>query len=75
MNSKDPAFSGFNSFPLTSNLQKTFLISGSTSVCNLAECVKSLKNFRLEDRKDIRELLIKSGMKLFYELHDNLNSY
>lgn len=48
--------------------------SGETS-CNFSEMVSKMKKFQLHDTKNVRAHFLDKGMRLFYELNDNLKAY
>ena len=43
--------------------------------CDLLEQVKKMKHFKIDNAQSVRKLLIKKGIRLFYDLNDNLNAY
>lgn len=43
--------------------------------CNFMDIVTRMKNFKLNSGKQVREYFIRKGMRLFYELNENLNAY
>lgn len=43
--------------------------------CNLLEIVKKMKGFKIDSATSVRNYLIKKGIRLFYDLNDNLNGY
>ena len=42
---------------------------------NLLEIVKKMKNFKIDSATMMRNYLIKKGIRLFYDLNDNLTAY
>ena len=43
--------------------------------CNLLEIVKKMKSFKIDSATTVRNYLIKKGIRLFYDLNDNLTAY
>lgn len=50
-------------------------IGNSSTSCNLLEHVKKMKSFKIDSAQSVRNVLIKKGVRLFYDLNDNLNAY
>lgn len=42
---------------------------------DLMEIVNQMKNFNINDSKQVRGLYLKKGMRMFFELNEHLNAY
>ena len=49
--------------------------TATVSFADFSRPLTELKAFKIQSQKQIRELFLKSGMRLFYELNRNLNAY